>query len=327
MLKQTFTALLLILCLILTGCGAEKAVSPSPSAEQKSAVSKGSEDPAGLPAKIAEAFADGAPKRVVSMQTSLADIWQTVGGTVAGVPADAFERADLKFEGAVSIGTTKAPSVERIIDLAPDLVLYSPDIAGQLEAAKLLEECGILTLAAKEDSFSEYLANLRTFSALMKNEEAYSEFGEDVEKEIERICGDAAEKLKTLEAPPTALFLRAFSSDCKVKAKGHIVCDMLSDLGVVNIADTDNSLLENLSMERVYDLDPDYILIVFMGDDRDAAERNLSETMYSSPVWSELSAVKNDKLIYLPTELFHYKPNSRWAKSYEFLYEQIYEDR
>ena len=37
-----------------------------------------------------------------------------------------------------------------------------------------------------------------------------------------------------------------------------------------------------------------------------------------------LTAVKQDRLILLPKELFHYKPNARWGESYAYLAKILY---
>ena len=52
--------------------------------------------------------------------------------------------------------------------------------------------------------------------------------------------------------------------------------------------------------------------------------RALTEAIASDPAWAGLSAVKNNKFITLPQELFHYKPNHRWGESYAYLAEILY---
>ena len=42
-------------------------------------------------------------------------------------------------------------------------------------------------------------------------------------------------------------------------------------------------------------------------------------SLLESDGWKELSCVKNGNYCYMPKELFHFKPNSRWAEAYEYL--------
>ena len=120
------------------------------------------------------------------------------------------------------------------------------------------------------------------------------------------------------------LFLRAYSSGAKAKAKEHIVCDILSDLGAVNIAASETSLLENLSLEVIAREDPDFIFVVTMGSDETAAIARLEETLFSQPLWQSLSAMEEGRLVYLPKDLFHYKPNARWAEAYRYVFDILY---
>ena len=49
---------------------------------------------------------------------------------------------------------------------------------------------------------------------------------------------------------------------------------MLADLGCVNIADSDESLLDDLSMEAIIAADPQYIFVTIQGNDSDGRTRN-----------------------------------------------------
>ena len=94
---------------------------------------------------------------------------------------------------------------------------------------------------------------------------------------------------------------------------------MLSDLGAVNIADSEESLLENLSIEKIIELDPHKIFIVQVGDDSDAVKDNVGRMMDENPAWKSLSAVKEGRVYYLDKNLFNLKPNARWSEAYEKL--------
>ena len=288
-MKYIFRILPLFLCLILlSGCAKESTPLPE------------------------------TPERVVVLQASLADLWLTAGGTVIGVTDDAEER-NIAPEATV-VGTTKSPSTEAILALKPDLVIYSPDIAGQAAAAEVLCSAGIPLLPAKVDSFSDYLFHLKEFTQITGDETAYPRYGESVAAEIENIIAAVPQ---TGEAP-RVLFLRAYSSGAKAKATDHLFCDILDDLGAVNIAASHSSLLENLSLEVIVREDPDFIFVVTMGSDDAAAVERLEETLFSQPLWQNLSAVQEGRLLYLPRELFHFKPNARWAEAYSYVFDILY---
>ena len=94
---------------------------------------------------------------------------------------------------------------------------------------------------------------------------------------------------------------------------------MLADLGCVNIADSDESLLENLSIENILREDPTHILIVQVGDDAEKVKNHIEKMMEENPAWLELEAVRSNRVHYLDKRLFNLKPNARWAQAYEIL--------
>lgn len=259
------------------------------------------------------------PQAVVCLQASLAEIWLNAGGVLCGVSDDALERG-LETGGAALTGTVKHPSTEAIFALSPDLVIYSPDIAGQSEAAAVLEQAGVPCYAAKVDTFADYLAALAAFTAITGNEAAYEQYGLAVREQIEAVVAAVPADADA----PSVLFLRGYSSGVKAKAREHVVCDILDHLGADNIAARQQSLLEEISMETVIAEDPQFIFVVYMGEDSAAAEAALAGSLTDNPAWGDLRAVREGNFIVLPRELFHYKPNQRWGESYAYLYDCLY---
>ena len=107
------------------------------------------------------------------------------------------------------------------------------------------------------------------------------------------------------------------------KKDDNLACKILADLETINIAQKYPSLLEELSIEEIISEDPDYIIVTTMGSTEKALEA-LKNGLEKNPAWRSLTAVKNDRYIILPKELFHYKPNAKWGESYRYLAEIIY---
>ena len=120
------------------------------------------------------------------------------------------------------------------------------------------------------------------------------------------------------------LLLRAFSTGVKVKGRDNLAGAMLEDLGCVNIAERQPSLLEELTLEAIIAENPAYVLISVMGADTDAALRSVEQTLGQNPAWQALDAVREGRVYVLPKELFHYKPNARWGESYAYLANILY---
>lgn len=260
-------------------------------------------------------------EKTVIASGSLAEIWELAGGTVYGATDDALDGHSLKDPDSVKIyGDVKNPSVESIIADDADFVIFSSTIANQVELEESLSSAGVTVAYFNVESFDEYLSMLKICTDITGNSDLYTSNGETVRERIEQ----AIEKSKGHDAPDI-LLLRAYSTGVKAKGSDNMTGQMLSDLGCVNIADSDSSLLEELSLESIVRADPDYVFITTMGEDEQAAIAQYESTLASNPAWQELTAVKNNEVHILPKELYHYKPNARWGEAYEKLEEILYE--
>ena len=162
---------------------------------------------------------------------------------------------------------------------------------------------------------------LRIFTSITGRDDLYEQNGVQVGKRIDNILSSID---KTESANIDVLFVRARTQGVSAKAKEHMVCDILDAFGCNNIAAADGAMLENLSIEQIIHKDPDVILVVTMGDEN-ATKDYLTKKWESSPAWNSISAVKNNKYVFLEKRLFHYKPNARWAEAYENLKEILFE--
>lgn len=262
----------------------------------------------------------GTPKRVVSLSGSFTEVWNLSGGTVIGVTSDVKEYRNITVPSDASIvGTIKQPNIEKILSLKPDFVILSTDIPSHLEAAKILKKSGINVAFFKVEFFEDYLNMLKTCTSITGRKDLYKQNGLDVQERID----DIISKIDTKKSP-SALFIRAYSSGAKAKGDDNMTGAMLKVLGVQNITSKHKSLLEDLSIEEIIQEDPDYIFVTTMGNDTEKAINALKKGIESNPAWSNLSAVKNNKYIILPKDLFHYKPNNRWDEAYEYLAKILY---
>lgn len=109
------------------------------------------------------------------------------------------------------------------------------------------------------------------------------------------------------------------------KRVAALLGEMLHALGCVNIADANDALLENLSMEYILQQDPDYIFIVQRGDDTEGMRQFVADNLESDPAWSRLKAVQEGKVFFMDKNLYNLKPNNRWGEAYEKL-EEILEN-
>lgn len=261
------------------------------------------------------------PKKVATLIGSFADVWTLAGGEICAAPEDAWSDFGLDLKNAVNIGGAHSPSLELLLSSEPDFVIASSSTAKNVEMKEVLENAGITVAYFDVDCFQDYLDMLDICTDITGRKDLYEQNGLNVQKKIEEIKED----MKSANIPEekrTVLLLRGASGFVKAKnSEGTILGEMLADLGCVNIADSDKSLLENLSIESILKNDPYRIFVVTMGDDTDAAINSLKKIMNENPAWNELRAVKENRMHFMDKKLFNLKPNVRWADAYEQLYE------
>ena len=266
------------------------------------------------------AIPTASPRRVVSLYGSYAEAWAQAGGTLVGATEDAVSERGMDLGEAQIIGTTKEPNLELVLALDPDLVLLSLDIAAQVSAAEALEAAGVPCAAFRVDTWQDYARMMDVFTALTGRRDLYETIVPPMEAAIARTIASAQ-----AQNAPTVLLLRAYSTGVKAKADDNLAGAMLEDLGCVNIAARQPSLLEELTLEAIVVEDPDCIFISVMGGDEEAALGVVEETLGQNPAWQGLTAVREGRVYVLPRDLFHSKPNARWAESYAYLYELLFE--
>ena len=263
------------------------------------------------------------PERVASLLGSFADVWMLAGGKLCASAEDAWEDFGLELDDAVNIGGAHSPSLELLISADPDFVIASASTASNVEMRETLEAMGIAVAYFDVDSFDDYLKMLDICTDITGRKDLYEPNGLAIKTQIDEIKAEY-KNADIPEGERKVLLLRAASSFVKAKgSSGTILGEMLHDMGCINIADSNTSLLENLSVEAIIREEPHHIFVVTMGSDTEAAEKSLENLMKENPALSTLDAVKNGRLHVMDKTLFNLKPNARWAESYGILYDTL----
>ena len=311
-MKRIFS-LVLICALVLSGCAPAGTSSSSPS----SASASGESELITFTDDLGRTVSLSKPERVACLIGSFADLWCLAGGKDALVAAadDTWTSFDLGLgEDVANLGAVKEPNVELLLQSKPDLVIASSNTDAQVALLDTLEGMGLTVAYFKVSSFQDYLNMLDICTQLTGRTDCYEQYGQALQDQV-----DAA-KAKCAGLSPTVLYVRATGSSCKVKnSQDTVLGEMLADLGCVNIADSSESLLEQLSLEVILDQDPDFIFAILQGSDPTDAQRTLDETLLSNPAWQSLTAVKEGRFFVLDDQLYNLKPNARWGDAYEQL--------
>ena len=265
------------------------------------------------------------PTRVAALLGSFADVWMLAGGDLCAAAEDAWEDFGLESEEAVNLGGAHSPSLELLLSADPDLVLASASTAAHVDLRDALESMGITVVYFNVDNFEDYLSMLDICTDVTGRKDLYEQNGLQIREQITAVQ-EAYNAADLPASERTVLLLRASSGAVKAKGSaGTILGEMLADMGCINIADSDGSLLDSLSVEAVIRSEPRHIFVVTMGGNTEAAVASLHRMMQENPAWGTLQAVQEGRLHIMDKSLFNLKPNDRWGEAYQKLYETLVE--
>lgn len=306
-MRIRMTSLLLLLCIFLSACSGQQPLEPA--AIPDTAVT--------FTDDLGRSVTVDNPQRVACLLGSFAEIWQLAGGQVIATADDAWDDFGLELPpDAVNLGGTKHLSLELLLSAQPDFIIASTNTRQNMEFQETLESIGIPVAYFDVFDFEDYLRLLKICTDITGCSDRYETYGAAVAQEIQTVVEQSKTRLEKEEAP-RVLFLRASASAVHVKnSEGVVLGAMLKDLGCINIADSDATLLENLSVERILEADPDFIFVVQQGDNAEGTREYVRQFLQEHPAWAQLTAVQNDNVHFMEKSLFSLKPNHRWAQAY-----------
>lgn len=254
------------------------------------------------------------PQRVACLLGSFAEVWHLAGGEIIAAADDAWEDFELPLaEDAVNLGHTKSLSLEALFAAEPDFVIASANTDIDVQWRETLEAAGIPVAYFDVSDFGDYLRMLKICTDITGRTDLYEANGLVVQSQID----EAVEKAEARGTSPKVLYLRASASSIRAKnSRGSVLGEMLANLSCVNIADSDATLLENLSMEHILIEDPDFIFFVQLGDDTAGTKENIDHFFAENPAWASLTAVREGRVFHLDKTLYNMKPNARWGEAY-----------
>lgn len=337
---RKLTALLLAAALTLGGCSAGNAgqSSSQENSSQESSMPGTTSTPA--PTLITAedetsvTFVDGLgktqtiqknPKRVVVAYNSLLDLWYLTGGeAVARVTTT--ENVPEAAQNLPEIGGFSSPNLELILSMEPDLVLLNAKTKNQAALIPQLEENNIPYIAAdtKTDSFGSFWQYAQLYSALNGNGAGY-------EKELLPLyetCMELAAQGQAQPEKPSYAILYATTNSVTLDSRLSQTGQIFTLLGGENIVANDElpspeAQQVPFSMETLVARDPHYLFITTMGDEV-ACKAYIEANIMNSSAWSELTAVKEGRIVYLDKELTIFKPNARYPEAFAYLGKALY---
>ena len=303
--------MLMLLALLMTGCGQEK---PQAADSANFAVVT---DDLGRKVELKEK-----PSRIVVTSASFLEPLEAVGGAdlVAGRPDSKTKMPDYAKDIA-SVGKVYQIDTEKVLACQPDLVIINKGMNEKLVDA--LEANGIKTLVLDMKSYDDVKREVATLAAVTGNPDKGQQLIHDMDDKI------AAVKSSIPQDRRKVSIIHSTNQGLTVQLDGSIAGSIANMLGWENVASGSQPLEKNpdaapYSMETLVAQNPEIIFVTSMGK-LEAIKASMEETM-QGPAWQSIPAVKNKQVYYLPQELFLLSPGIHYPEAVAEMAKCVYPD-
>ncbi|MFC3750004.1 ABC transporter substrate-binding protein [Paenibacillus sp. GCM10012306] len=286
----------ILLSLALAGCGNkdQAAVSGSNTKSEGAAPTEQASKSVSIKHAWGESEFAQTPQKIVTLDFSFIDTLTALGVTPvgnAGVGKTKIPEylAD-KDTGVADVGERKAPNLEVVQSLRPDLIIASVDRHSMIQ--KELE--GIApTIAFDDASYDQVIANVTTIGELLGKKEEAKQVIQNLEDKI-------ASLKQEVQGNPTILVSGYFDDSFSVWVKDSFIGTLIDRVGMNysfngEVTSTEGKgEVSRMALERVHELNPDYLLLY--GDSPDKLKDN--------PLFKDLKAVKEGHFLTVDRNLW-----------------------
>lgn len=261
------------------------------------------------------------PERVVTLTAPLLNMAYAVGGTAVGRPSTENPIPDAA-KSLPELGRISNINMESLVGLKPDLVIGEK--AQNQKLTSLLESNKIPYILINYDGIHDNVPLLtflgQIYGTKDKTDKVIKGYEAGVKKAMDRGAGEPVKARIAV--------LRATGKSVTAETPEAITASMCEDLKMNNVITSHKEM--NLtaktvpySLEQLSADDPDIIFVVTMGKAKDI-NKKMDEDMRSNPAWSNLKAVRENHVIFLPSDLYLLNPGIRTPEAMEGLLDKAY---
>lgn len=256
------------------------------------------------------------PQRIISIAPSNTEILFALGLEDKIVGITNYCNFPEETKNIEKIGETFPLNLEKIVSLKPDLILA---YAGQLNEIPRLRELGLKVIVIEPLNLQETLKSIQMVATVCGIPEKGNILVENLSQRIDQIKTEVS-NLEITKKPK--IFIGGIYETIWTPGEGTLFNELISLAGGINIA-AGFSGWTKISPEFIVKEDPD-IIIIPIGAMNPGDELKIKENIYQRPGWSNLSAVKTQKIFIVNEDLF-FRPGPRIVDGLERLYKIFYE--
>jgi len=310
--KSLFLATLLTLVVLLFAIGCdqpEEAVDPEESA--------GTDDEVVVTDQMGrEVTVVGIPERIISLSPSNTEVGFALGLGDRIVGVTEFCNYPPEVQEKDIVGGFDSPSIEKVVELEPDLVLASTI---HEEEVPRLEEMGIPVLVVESSTVDDLFDSMSLVAEITGVEKT----GEELISSMKERIDDVQEKVGEIEPGERVLvFYEVYSDPLMTAGRGSFIDEIISLAGGENIFGDVEDNYPQISAEEVAERQPDIILF----PDYHGTASTVLEEMAGRPGWESVPAVENENLHPVTDDTFA-RPGPRIVEAIEEAAELFYPDK
>ncbi|MED0923773.1 helical backbone metal receptor, partial [Bacillus paranthracis] len=246
------------------------------------------------------------------------NIIHALGGKIVGRP-DAKITLPEDIKKVQVIGNAHQPNFEQIASLKPDVLIANN---GFQKNVPTVEGQGTKVMISSTNSVQDILKNIELYGTIMKKEDKAKELNQKITNQMKTYEKKSDVKaLLVYGAPGT--YLAALPTS--------LSGDILEKTGGKNIAADFPEMKEypqyaQLSVERIIEANPDVIYLITHGDPN-SVKKAFEGEMMKNEAWKNLDAVKQNRVVILPPDLFGSNPGTKVTEAMDFMYKSIQDVR
>ncbi len=252
--------------------------------------------------------------RIISLAPSTTEILFALGLDKEIVGVSEFCNYPPQALTKEKVGTFSQPNIEKILSLKPDIIFCTG--LEQASLAENLKKLKLKVIISDPSNINSLLASITEIGKLTKREKQAAALVSDMKKSIEEI------KVLVSRIPKEKrqkVFIEIWPNPLTTAGPRSFIGELLEIAGANNIAYDLKSAYGVFSPELVIKRDPDCIILAYMN------EANSVNNLKTRAGWSEISAVKNNRLYSDINPDILLRPGPRITEGLKEIYKKLYE--
>jgi iron complex transport system substrate-binding protein len=259
-----------------------------------------------------------APERIVSLAPRITELLFAIGAGDQVVAVTSYCNYPPEAQKRQQIGgfSSESQSLEQIVALRPDLAVATGDL--QWPIISELERLGVPIVSLGAESLADLYRELDLLGRLTGHSSEAARLTQAMQRRVERVATMA----RTIQPQQrVTVFYHVWSEPLMTVGPGSFVGELIAICGGINIVSDASQPYPNISQEVLLARDPEVILANSSAHDPMTIER-----LRTSPGWSSLRAVRNNRIYLIDGDLI-LRCGPRLVDALEIMARALYGDR